>query len=418
MTQTLMLDRRALMASFAALAMPAIGRAATVADYPTIKAMMDGYVASKKLPGLVCAIKRGDDAVQYLSAGTLAFDTDKPATPDSIYRVYSMTKPMVGMMVMKLIEEGKLTLDTPLSDILPDFKDMKVIADPKTGATRPATRPILIRNLLTHTSGLSYSINQGPTAQLYIKNGIVPGSRDVDKAPGADFAPARDLETFGKRLATLPLDFDPGAKWQYSVAIDVLGLVIQRVSGMPFNDYMHKNLWKPLGMKDTDFMVPKNKLDRFTSVIAVQDGKRVVAEDRKNSPFARDRDLPSGGGGSVSTARDYIRFLSMMINEGSLDGHRIVKPETVRLARSNLMPSTANFFGNGYGAAMAVQLRDTPNGLPKDAYWWFGIAGTQMWMDPNNKIAVCLMLQENPTSDPVQNEIRAAAYKDFKAIKA
>jgi len=417
MSDLMTLDRRALLAGFAALAMPQIAAAAEAGDYKAVKALMDDYVATKKLPGLAAAIQRNGDKVQFLNAGTVAFDAPKNAvTPDTLWRIYSMTKPIVGMACMKLIEDGKLTLDTPLHDILPDFKDMKVMA--ADGTTRPAKNPILIRHMLTHTSGLSYAINNGPSAKLYTKNGIVPGSRAIDKEPGADFAPARDLVTFGKRLATLPLDFDPGARWQYSVALDLMGLVIQTVSGKPFYNYLKDNFFDPLGMKDTDFMVPKNKLDRFTSVYAVKDGQRVVAEDRVGSPFARDRDLPSGGGGLVSSARDYIKFLTMMVNEGEYNGKRIVKAETVRTARSNLIPPPTTFFRNGYGAAMAVQLSDTPNGLPKDAYWWFGIAGTQMWIDPVSKFTMCLMLQENPTSDPIQAQIRTAAYKDLAALKA
>lgn len=415
------MDRRGFMAALAAMAVPYGARAATAADYKNLKAFVDGYVTSRKLPCAVVAIKRGSDPVQYISAGTLAYDTDLKAGPDSLFRIYSMTKPITGLAIMKLIEDGKFTLDTPVSDILPEFKSMQVIANPQTGETRPATKPILIRHIITHTAGFSYSINQGPTAKLYTKNGIVPGTRLIEKEPGADLPPARDLVTFGQRLAKMPLDFEPGSRWQYSVGLDLAGLIVQKVSGVQFHQYLQRNFFTPLKMVDTDFVVPKSKVNRLTSVVAVQDGRLIHVDDRKNSPFARDRDIQSGGGGLVSTAKDYIRFTSMLLNEGALDGARIVKPETVRTMGSNLMEPGVKFAGrNGYGAGVAVVLPggERPGQEPAGSFWWFGIAGSQMWIDPVNKVSVVLMIQNQPTVYPVQSEVRVAAYKDFAAIKA
>lgn len=421
MTSMAMMDRRTLMATLAALALPQASQAATAADYANLKAFIDSYVTTKKLPCAVVAIKRGNDPVQYISGGTLAYDTPLKAGPDSLFRIYSMTKPITGLAIMKLIEDGKLTLDTPLGDILPEFKTMQVFASATGTETRPATKPIKIRHLLTHSAGFGYSILNGRLAALYTKAGIVPGSREIVKAPGADLAPVRDLKTFAERLAKMPLDFEPGTRWQYSVATDLLGYIVQKVSGMSFHDYLRRNFFQPLKMVDTDFMVPKEKLNRFTSVVAVQEGRMIHTDDRKSSPFARDRDLPSGGGGLVSSARDYSRFTSMLLNEGTLDGVRIVKPETVRLAGSNLLEEGVRFGGrNGYGAAVAVVLPggERPGQEPPGSYWWFGIAGSQMWIDPVNKLSVVLMLQNNPTTYPVQSEVRVAAYKDLATIKA
>jgi CubicO group peptidase (beta-lactamase class C family) len=414
-----MLDRRALIAAMAGLAIPQ--RVLAAADVPALTAFLEGYVSSGRLPGGVLAIRRGDDPVRFISAGTLAFDTKAQAGPDSLWRIYSMTKPITGMAAMKLIEDGRLRLDQPLADILPGFKDMQVIADPKTMETRPAKAPILVRHLLTHTSGLGYDFLPSPAGKLYDKAGIKPGTRAVDPAPG-EAPPARDLETFAARLSKLPLDFDPGAHWQYSVAADLMGLVIQRVSGMGFYDYLRARFFEPLKMRDTDFVVPKAKLERFASTINVEHGKPAgVADDRKSSPFARDRDLPSGGGGLVSSARDYMRFNMMMLNEGTLDGARIVKAETVRLARSNLMPQGVLLGKNGFGAFMSVVLPggERPGLDPPGAYGWFGIAGSQMWIDPSNRASVVLMVNFLPNgSYPVQAEVHAAAYKDFAAAKA
>ncbi|MFI4934254.1 MAG: serine hydrolase domain-containing protein [Caulobacterales bacterium] len=419
MIATTTLDRRALLASLAALALPLSSRAATASAYPALKAFLDGYIDAKKLPGAVLAIRRGEEAVQYMSAGTLAFDAALPATPDSLFRIYSMTKPITGIAAMKLVEDGKLKLDQPVGEIVDGFKSPQVIVDPTAMTTRPATKPMLIRHLLTHTSGLSYNILRGPLAALYVKNGIRPGDRSTDTAPG-DLPTARDLETFGKRLAALPLDFEPGSRWQYSVAMDLMGLIIQRVSGQSFYDYLRTHIFEPLRMGDTDFVVPKSKVERLTSVVTVKDGHVVVTEDRKASPFTRDRDLPSGGGGLVSTARDYSRFTAMLLNEGTLDGARIVKAETARLARSNLMDPGVKFYGgNGFGAAVSVILPggERPGQEPAGSFSWFGIAGTQMWVDPVNKLSVVLMLQEYPTTYPVQSEVRVAAYKDMAALK-
>jgi CubicO group peptidase (beta-lactamase class C family) len=427
---TITLDRRALLAAFAAaggsaaFAHPAFARAVTEGDFPALKAFIDGYVEAKKLPGLVCAIKYKSDPVRYLSAGTLAFDTDLKCGPDSLYRIYSMTKPITGMAVMKLIEENKLGLDQPVSDVLPEFKALKVITDPKTLATAPPAKPMLIRHLLTHTAGLGYSILKGPLSDLYTKAGVIPGARIHEKQPGADLAPVATLDELVARLGELPLGSEPGTRWDYSVAFDVLGAVVQRVSKTPFSDYLHNHFFKPLKMNDTDFMVPAAKAERLASVYAVKDGKPIVAEDRKGSPFLRDRDLPSGGGGLVSTAHDYIRWTSMLLNEGVLNGVRVVKAETVRTAASNLLPEGAAFngaFGTGgaFGAGVSIVTEKTakPGGEPPGSYGWFGIAGTQEWTDPVNKVSVVLMLQLNPTIYPVRQEVRVAAYKDFAALK-
>jgi CubicO group peptidase (beta-lactamase class C family) len=429
----MMLDRRALLAtSLGALVIPRAAMAATAADYKNLQAFIDSYVNPKltdgsvprSLPGISIAILRGNDPVQYLNAGRVSYDNPAKVTPDTLWRVYSMTKPITGMATMKLIEDGKLTLDTPISTILPYFKDMRVRVSNGSAETRPAVKPILIRHLLTHTSGMGYALpgNSSPTALGYIKAGILPGSRETAKAAGADFAPARTLDELGERVAKMPLDFEPGSRWQYAVGIDILGLIIQKVSGKSFYDYLRTNFFEPLKMRDTDFMVPASKLNRFTSVYAARPGGRLeVVEDRKTSAFARDRDIQSGGGGLVSSARDYARFNAMLLNEGILDGGRVVKAETVRVARSNLMEPNVFFGGrNGYGAAMQVILPggERPGQEPPGSYGWFGIAGTQMFVDPTNKFSVVTMLQMNPTTYPVQAEYKTAAYKDLATIRA
>lgn len=402
-------------------------RAAAGLPFPSVQTLLESYVAGHKLSGGVVSVQRRGKPVDFVSVGTLAFDSQTKMAPDSLFRVYSMTKPIIGVATMILVQEGKLKLDQPLSDILPAFAKMNVIVDGDVAKTRPAAGPILIRHLITHTSGLSYHINQSPMAPVYRKNGLKPGDRSKEPRPG-ELAPARDLVEFGSRLAKLPLEFDPGTKWQYSFGADLMGLVIQTVSGMPLWDFLRSRIFAPLNMTDTDFMVPPSKVARLTTVYTKTPGGLVVSDDGKSSPFARDRDLPSGGGGLVSTARDYARFCDMLLNEGALDGRRILKPETVRIARSNLMPP-GPVFGllgkpNGFGALMQVVLPggELPGGEPASSYGWSGAAGTSMWIDPVNEVTAVLMVQFMPAGAyPIYLEARSAVYRDLRssgAIKA
>lgn len=416
------LNRRGLLIGLggAALASSALARTAAP-SYPALQAFLDGYVNSKKLPGGVIAVTRGDQPTEFLSAGTLAFDGGAAAGPDSLYRIYSMTKPITGLATLKLIEDGKLRLDQPVAEILPEFKEQRVFVNAETGEARAAAKQMTIRHLLTHSAGLSYSISNNPLARLYTKNGIVPGSRSREAAPDG-LEPVRDLETLGQRLGALPLDFDPGTKWQYSVSFDLLGLVVQRAAGRPFHDYLRTSFFEPLRMRDTDFIVPREKLNRFSTVVTLANGQLTATDTPQNSPFARDRDLPSGGGGLVSSARDYARFTSMLLNEGTLGRVRVVKPETVRTLRSNLLEPGVMFGGrNGFGAGVSVVLPggERPGMEPPGSYGWFGIAGSQMWVDPSNRTSVILMVQFQPLNAyPVQQEVKVAAYKDLAARKA
>jgi len=434
---SLLLDRRAVLASFGALAMPQFAHAATSGDYKNLQAFIDSYVAARRISGLSVAVVRGASPVVYLNGGTIAFDSAAKCNSDTIWRVYSMSKPITGIAVMKLIEDGKLTLDTQLSTILPAFANMRVRVAANSTDTRPAAGPITIRHLLTHSSGLGYALPgaNSPTANAYNANGITPGSRTQGLQPGATLPSAKTLEEMCERLAKLPLDFDPGTRWQYAVGIDVLGLVVKKVSGKAsFYDYLKASIFDPLKMHDTDFIVPAAKASRLTSVVAYEtqppgtprvqtDRPRLlVVEDRKTSAFLRDRDLQSGGGGLVSTARDYARFCQMLVNDGALDGARVIKPETLAIARSNLLQNNvrAAIGGrNGFGAAMQVVMPDSarPGQEPAGGYGWFGIAGTQMFVDPVNKFSVVCMIQMNPTSIPVQQDYKIAAYKDLAAVK-
>lgn len=424
MSDTFTLDRRALLAGIGAFAAaPSLAHART--RYANVQAFLDKYVDGKQLADCVVAIAVGNRPVEFLSKGNIALDADAAAGPGSIYRVYSMSKPVTGATFMALVERGVLKLDQPIADILPEFANPKVMLNGNLETTRPANGPILMRHLVTHTSGLSYGIGQGPLAAAYNSYGLGAGGRSVaaTKARPTDvYPPARDLETFGRRLATLPLNADPGARFEYSVGLDLMGLVIQRASGMPFYDYMKQVILDPLGMVDTDFVVMGSKKDRLTSVYAGRGGTLTANDDRKNSPFSRDRDLPSGGGGLTSTAQDYVKFCQMLMNGGTLGRAKVLKPETVLAFRTNHMGSatipaqgTSPGAGNGFGVAVQVLGQPSAAGEGAGTYGWDGAAGTTMWVDPVHKVSVVGMVQIQGGTN-IHRPLREAVYKDFQAL--
>jgi len=415
-----MMDRRALLAGLGAstFAIPAFAKAG---DYPALKAFLDSYIESKRLCGGVLAIKRGDAPADFISAGNLDYVPSPKTTPDSIYRIYSMTKPITSMAAMRLIEEYKLRIDQPISEILPEFKDQRVINGPTINDTRPAVRPTTIRHLMTHSGGLSYQLNGNTVVgKAFADNGIWPGERDRKPGPGQKSAPT-SLAELVSRIAALPLESDPGTRYQYSAGLDVLGHIIATVSGMEFHEYLTRTFFRPLGMNDTDFVVPASKVARLSSVYNYQGANRTLVDDRLNSSYAKSRDLQTGGAGIASTARDYIKFTDMLVHEGrGATGARILKPETVRYAMSDLLPNGIKARGGGHGAGGTVVTAENVRAGedPVGTFSWYGAAGTQMWVDPVNKMSVVLMVQYTGAGYGVQREARVAAYKDLATLRA
>ena len=377
------------------------------------RALISGYVSSGRLAGVSVAIAHAGRPVQYLDVGRLAFE-GPPTTRDTIYRIYSMSKPVIGLAAMRLVEDGKLDLDQPVSDILPAFAAMRVLMDGDLGRTRLAAGPICIRHLLTHTAGLSYAINpEGPLPAVYRSLGLTPLGGGGRATPGT----APSLEVFGERLATLPLGADPGARMEYSVGLDVMGLILQRVDGKPLPQVLRERLFDPLGMVDTDFHVPPGKRERFATNYRRVEGRMEVEDAPADSAYAEPSPMPSGGAGLVSTARDYMRLCSMVLNDGALDGVRVMAPGTVALACANLAPpGVRTLLGDGFGAGMRVVLPDSARegDLPVGAVSWGGAAGTTQWIDRGNGFALVLMTQFMPQDAyPIWDEVRRSAYADL-----
>lgn len=371
------------------LAAPAWARGGLSSAWGPVQDFLDRNVASNYVPGGGGALARGTDQADFLVSGRLSQDPDAaPITPDSLWRCYSMTKPVTGMAAMLLFEDGKLGLDQNIADFLPAFANPRVMVEPdKSLASRPARAPITIRTLLTHTAGLGYAIvSKGPLLDAYIKNGLFAGQVSRKSLPGLpvikDSAPT--LAEFADRLATLPLVADPGVKWSYSVSLDLMGRVIEVVSGMPFDAFIQTRIFDPLGMKSSFWQVPASEVGRLTTNHGATPFGTVPIDPAKDSIYL-DRSAPFGGSGLVSSMRDYDRFLAMLMGEGAFGGTRIMKRETARLAMSNLVhPNTemqSYVKGQGFGAGGRVTIAPGPDGEGVGTFGWGGAASTIAWVD-------------------------------------
>lgn len=404
--------------------------ASATRGYPGVQALVSGYVAAKKMPGIVAAIGEGDAPTSYLSAGAISLDPAAPrAGPDSLWRVYSMTKPITGMAAMMLVEDGKLKLDQPISDFFPGFKSMKVLTSPDTSLdTVPARTPITVRMLLTHTAGLGYSISaKGPLLKEYERLGILPGATNAAVETGARLVRPKSLAEFAARVATVPLVAEPGTKWHYSIGLDVMGAVIEKASGMSFERFVQTRLFDPLRMRSSFWTVPGGEVGRLADNYAFVGENLIPFDPARTSAYLQPPSFAYGGAGLVMSARDYDRFLHMLANGGTLDGVRVMKADTVRLAMSNLMPAGVAFEGlgggtggdmagaMGFGAGGSVYLRDVPGGPSKGTYGWGGAAGTVAFVDPVRKLRGTVMVNYFPADKwPIRTDMVRALYANYR----
>ena len=422
------LNRRAMLGSLAGAAFaagaPGLARGQEP-EFGSVQGLLDSYVSAGRVPGAVVAIVRpGRFAPQFVMAGKTSFEDGLPVTPDTLWRVYSMTKPITAMAVMQQIAAGAVALDQPIADILPEFKSMRVLVDPAKGLeSRPAATPITLRHLLTHTAGLSYSIvGNGPLEKEYHRLGLLPGVGSLGRVAGD--GPEPDLQGFVAGLASLPLHSEPGTGWRYSVALDLAGGVLERLTQKRFDTILSEQLFKPLGMSATGFSVGDAQLPRLSSNYAwvkpdlsLLPGPLLI-DGPKRTDWLGPQKLLAGGAGLLSSARDYARFAQMLLDEGMFEGKSVMPRGAARQAMSNLMPMGLFFDKTlGFGAGGRVTLFDTranADGTPASAYGWGGAAGTLFQVDPVRQMAVVVMLQYLPAQRfPLNKEFQIAFNRDL-----
>ena len=392
------------------------------AAWPAVTRLLERYVDQRKVANMVAALGFGTGSPQFVAHGLDALGQPRPAAPDSIYRIYSMTKPITGMAAMQLIAEGRLGLDQPLHEILPRFRNMRVQKryDGPVSADNlePAARPITIRHLLTHTSGLGYALVQrGPIADAYRRRGLVPGVvTRLQQLPVFGGTPVRGLDTFADGLAEMPLVYQPGTHWSYSMGADLMGRVIEVVAGQKFDRFLAERLFDPLGMVDTHFRVPASKAARMTTSYFLLGSLLLPIDVGRDSVFFEEPGFPFGGAGLASTPRDYDRFLEMLLGYGAFEGKRVLDERAVRLGTSDLLPET--LVGNseygttwGFGAFCRVGRGDQAG-----VYGWAGAAGTLGFVDLKRGLRAGLYTQYMPQMEyPLIDEFPKAILADLSA---
>jgi CubicO group peptidase (beta-lactamase class C family) len=370
---------------------------------------IDGIIAEmiekKKLAGAIVMVAK-DGQVAFTGVyGKMDLEADKPMKEDTIFRIYSMTKAITSAAALILVEEGKLKLDAPVGDVIPELKDVKVA----TGeGLRAPTRPPTIRDLFLHDSGYMYG------------DGRSTGKAYAEKKP----MEAPSLDEMAKRLVDVPLAFDPGMDWNYGISIDVLGLAVQRASGMPLEKFMEERIFKPLDMKDSGFMVPAEKAGRFAANYGRSAAGLKCIDEPAKSKYLKPPGLISGGGGMVGTTRDYMRFLLMVDGLGTLGTVKVLSPESVKLMTSNLLPKEAFpiYFGKekrhgvGFGLGFCVRTADTEWDKTSRVgeYGWGGAASTHYWASPKDRLVVVTMEQTMPYSFDVEFAVKGPIYDAIK----
>ena len=421
------IDRRMLLrlgaiAGLGAAFMPRLALAAEQPDLmPNLRAMVEAWTGPGKLPGVIVSLGLPGQEPEYIARGTEGFTDPDPVTPDSLYRLYSMTKPITGMAAMQLIAEGRMSLDQPVYDVLPKYRTMQVQAVPDGSVTdlRPAATPITMRHLLTHTAGLGYTIvQQGPIKDMLIEKGLVGGALSRKEIPGLPTGtPPPNLEAFADRLAEVPLVYDPGAKWSYSLALDLMGRVIEVVSGMPFDRYVEQTILAPCGMASTSFQVPEASAKRLTTDYFVVSGVFLPVDPGTDSVFLDKPPVPLGGSGLVGSPRDYDRFLRMLAQGGMLDGKRVLAESAVSMGTGNLLPSgvdRSGMFGtpSDFGAGGRVG-----SGEEAGLFGWAGAASTIGMVDMKHALRMQYFAQFMPyTALEVESDYRKAVRADITAL--
>ena len=365
----------------------------------SIDTLLNEYINKHWVTGAVTLVVKDNQLIQYKGYGYSDVDTKKPMQHDAIFRIMSQTKAITSVGIMILYEQGKLLLDEPIADFIPEFKNQIVLdkfnAEDTTYTTVPAKRDITFRDLLTHASGIDYTdIGSATGNAIYTKAGI---------PSGLGYFNASLLDKM-KALAKLPLLFQPGEKWQYGLSTDLLGCLIEVISGMTLDDFFRKNIFEPLGMKDTYFNLPSSKANRLAAVYTEDSLHHII---KWSHTFRHiDPDYPtmnthyfSGGAGLSSTAFDYAIFLQMLLNGGTYNGHQILSPRTVEMMTSGQLDFLFNGMNNfGLGFEIASEKSAARNPFSEGTFSWGGYFGTTYWADPKVHLVCLIMTQHTPNS--------------------
>ena len=361
-----------------------------------VSAAINQQVEEGKLAGAVMMVAQHGKVSHLQASGYQDLEAQVPMATDTIFRIYSMTKPVAGTALMLLHDEGRFKLSDPVEKYIPEFRGLQVAREDGPDGlpmTEPQRHKMTIRELMSHSGGLTYGFfSQTQVDSLYTKANVL----DRDST----------LKEMIDKLAAMPLMYQPGTRWHYSISVDVQGYLVEVLSGMPFDEFLQKRIFKPLGMADTAFYVTPDKAGRLSRYYKLgEDGK---LESTPNAEYLTKPALFSGGSGLVSTAADYMRFALMHLNGGELDGVRILSTEAVELMRSNQLPhgiAPAGPLidpGNAFGLDFAI-VRDPDQafGQPTGNYWWWGIAGTWFWIDPVNDLVFIGMIQTHDVAQAV-----------------
>ena len=387
------------------------------------------YIDAGRFPGTQLVVLRRGKLVHSTVQGFADLERRAAMKDDTIFRIYSMTKPITSIAFMMLVEEGRVALDEPVHKYIPEWKNLGVFQAGIAPAflTRPPSRPMLIVDLLRHTSGLTYGFQQRSNVDAAYREMKIG---EVEKAG--------TLQSMIEQLAKVPLEFSPGEAWNYSVSTDVIGYLIGLISGTPFEQFLKERIFEPLEMKDTDFFVPAGKAGRFAACYSAspqgamtfhaseRKGDLTLQDDPATSTFLSPPSFISGGGGLCSTAADYLTFCRALLNGGELSGVRLVGPKTLALMTSNHLPggrtlpemsrslfSEATYHGIGFGLGFSVTLDPAQTLIPGSAgeYAWGGAATTSFWIDPAEELIAIFLTQVLPsTAYPIRRELRTMIY--------
>jgi len=370
------------------------------------------YIEPGKIAGCQALVARHGHVAYARSFGFMDRERQRPMADDTIFRIFSMTKPITSVALMTLFEEGRFQLNDPVYRFIPEWRDMRVYASGEGASmeTRRPARPMTMRHILSHQSGLSYGGGLANLVDLKVK--LHPADEAYETA-GVQRAGGETLRSFVEKLAHVPLRFDPGDRWMYSYSTDVCGYLVEAISGKPFDEYLQEVIFDPLGMRDTGFFVrPENAHRLAANYRRARDKSLRLIDDPEDSPYLRRPSFFSGGGGLTSTTADYLRFCEMLRRGGELDGARVIGPRTLRLMTENHLAggrdlssmaigafSETAYEGIGFGLGFAMTLDDVAAGsIAAGDYYWGGAASTIFWVDPREDLVVIFMTQLIPSA--------------------